>query len=118
MNILFSTLFFAALVLASTVSSQPNKNHLPFTWEDCGQEDRSIKFLNLVLAPLPLKFTKQSYLELTANFLVTEDITQQDMIEIKIRRLQKFGRKTFRIPLPCMDGVLGELMISLSNCTN
>lgn len=117
----FLTISFALLVSLGLIACDAREdrriaaekkriaNMLPFTWEDCGLEDRTVQFHNLVLAPLPLKFTKQTFIEVTADFNAKEDIREDAMVEIKIRRLQRlFGTKVIRIPLPCMDGVLGS----------
>lgn len=77
-------------------------------WEDCGPEDRVVKFLALAFGPEPITFNKVNKFDMTLHMKLEQDITEEDLVEIKIVRLQAFGRRTIRFPMPCLDGVLGS----------
>src|SRR5690349_5876522 len=82
-------------------------------WEDCGPEGRSIEFLDMAFGPEPITFNKVNKFDLTLNMNLKEDVTTDDLVDIKIVRLQKFGRvRTLRLPMPCLDGVLGSCSLN------
>ena len=116
MNSLGLILNFILLVTLSNVSGLGQK--LPFSWEDCGKEDRRLIVNKLKVLPNPIVLYGKTKLNISADVKLVEELNDQVTVSIKIHRITKLFSRTLKIPIPCLDGFLGSCTMSFCKYFN
>lgn len=116
MNIFSLTSFVIFLIFVSSVSALGRK--LPFTWEDCGEEDRRLIINKVKVHPNPIVLYGKTNLNISADVKLLEELNDSTTVSIKIHRVTKLFSRTLKIPIPCLDGFLGSCTMSFCKYFN
>lgn len=111
-----------SIVCMVILTSLPNVNgigeKMPFTWEDCGRDDRRLIVSKVKVEPNPIVLYGKTHLNITADVKLSAELNDAMTVSIKIHRVTKLFSRAIKIPIPCLDGFLGSCTMSFCKYFN